>query len=297
MQAMNNLKYNSKRQRGGALIIVLLLTATLSFIVLSLVQQTAMIANRTDLSNFHHDAKWRAVGVEALAVAVIEQAYALGEERLSPESSLFSASQFAPLENGQAEVRFSDKTVCFNLNSLVRRGGDQQFVQNGDTRAEFVELATLLGLSRGVSENLAAVIIDWIDDDRQVEAGGAEDNFYTALPAPYRTGRTLLADVSELRAMSGVTAEIYRALLPWLCAHPTEEPARINVNFLTVADAPLLAAMTEGAVSVSDVVRIIETRPAAGFDSVDTFWSAVTVNSDVNLEKIQSRIVLNLVIH
>ncbi|MGO8609408.1 hypothetical protein ACC848_41335, partial [Rhizobium johnstonii] len=73
--------------------------------------------------------------------------------------------------------------------------------------------------------------------------GGAEDSAYTGAATSYRTSGTLMTDISELRAVSGVTPEIYTKLRPWLCTLPVAKPSVINVNTLLPEQAPLFAML------------------------------------------------------
>ncbi|MGF1543576.1 MAG: type II secretion system minor pseudopilin GspK [Parvularculaceae bacterium] len=137
---------------------------------------------------------------------------------------------------------------------------------------ERAALAAAIGLGTADGERLAGVIADWIDGDDFAGFGGAEDSLYTTLPTPFRTGAAPLASVSELRAMDGVNRDLYLAFLPHLCALPERAPTRINVNFLEPRDAPILAALSEGALSAQEAERIIADRPPGGWESVEAFW-------------------------
>ncbi|MEM9707110.1 MAG: general secretion pathway protein GspK, partial [Pseudomonadota bacterium] len=122
-------------------------------------------------------------------------------------------------------------------------------------------------------ERLAAVIADWIDPDNFTEVGGAEDGVYSALPIPYSTPGRPIADISELRAMSGVTRLTYTQLARYLCARPGNEPHQINANLLTEADAPLLVAVLGGRIAIDEAVEIIRSRPPVGYPGLEQFWA------------------------
>ncbi|WP_164158391.1 type II secretion system minor pseudopilin, partial [Sandarakinorhabdus rubra] len=143
---------------------------------------------------------------------------------------------------GSASVALAPGGNCFNLNS-VAIGPPGRTV----TRALGVEqLARLLGLLDVPSDEarrIAAATADWIDIDNQPGPGGAEDPAYARAATPYRTAGTLLADVSEWRAVAGVTPAIYARARPHLCALPETELSRPNINSLTPPEAPLLAAL------------------------------------------------------
>ncbi len=327
-------------QRGAALIIALLMVATFAFIALSITERTARAARRSAQSVARGELYWRALSAETFAAAAIRQILQASEDdanansnggvRLSLENPLFAAPIQTPLPGGSAEIRFRDATRCFNVNSLLGGGanddeddgdadddgqnngadadgatvsddddsdrggtpgaeGDQRngvarrgFGQRDDETtaideaavAELSSLGVALGFGEPDGERLAHVIADWIDPDTFQEIGGAEDSLYTALPTPFRTGGGPLASISEIRAMDGVNREIYLAFAPFLCARPEAAPSRINVNFLTPDDAPILVALTGGALTARDAAEIISDRPPGGWANTEDFWAA-----------------------
>ncbi len=270
MSVAREIKAELARQKGAALIIVLILVATLSFIVLSLAQVTTLAAHRSLNVNARQELLWRAFGVEALAAAAIEAVYDKKDIRITPDNQLFSTMHPLPLEEGAGRVYFVDRTACFNVNSLVT-GNNGDYNSAPAAKAEFLALAQSAGLSAGEALNIVSAITDWLDTDNGVQPGGAEDGFYAGLPAPYRTGQTLLADLSELRAMNGVTREIFNTLQPYLCVQPEAAPSKVNVNFLTPDRAPVLVGLLQGQISMADALAIIDARPPGGFTDAKAF--------------------------
>ncbi|MEM8772950.1 MAG: type II secretion system minor pseudopilin GspK [Pseudomonadota bacterium] len=269
-----------QRQRGAALIVVLLLAATLSFIALALVGAVSRSAQRTAGATIRSELLWRAVSAEAIAIAAIEQALdgvQRGGPPLTLEHPLFSQQLDIPFDGGGGAIIFADATRCFNLNSLVSIEGDGG--KNEDAAAELAGVLQGIGLGQGDAEKLTSVVVDWIDSDTIQEIGGAEDNFYTNLPTPFRTGGGDLASVSELRAMLGVTDELYNAVSPLLCAHPNRNPVTININALRPVDAPLLVGLTDGAIDMATAENIISNRPPGGWSRTADFWEQPVFDS------------------
>ncbi len=260
-----------KSQRGAALIIVLLLAATLSFLVLALVAATTQSARRTGGAAVRGELLWRAVSAEIIAEAAISEALSAAERGgplLTRAHPLFSQQLDIPFANGAGAIIFADASRCFNLNSLADASGSSD--ESGPL-AEFAILLTALGVSDGDARSIAGVVKDWVDEDSIQEIGGAEDGFYAGLPIPYRTGGSALASVSELRAMKGVTGEIYAAISPYLCAFPTTGGAILNINILRPEDGPLLTAITGGALDASIAADLLEKRPPGGWSNTEQF--------------------------
>src|SRR3546814_5749535 len=76
---------------------------------------------------------------------------------------------------------------------------------------QFGELMTLLGIEPGEAQAIAGAAADWIDSDSNEGRLGAEDNVYRSMQSAYLPANRKMADVSELRAVRGVTPKIYRS--------------------------------------------------------------------------------------
>lgn len=257
-------------EKGAALVIVLLLVATMSFIALAISERTALSARRSVNAAARSEALWLGTGAEALARAALKAA-AEGSDKMTPDSPLFAAPIELPMEGGGAVMAFADRTRCFNLNTLIAAGEGDEQGPNEDAAKEFAALIDASGASGG--EGVIAAIVDWIDADSLQEPRGAEDGVYAGLPTPYRTGAGPLADISEIRAMSGVDRALYQSLASHLCAYPGGAPVGVNVNMLDTDDAPLLAALTGGKIAAAEAAEAIRDRPAAGYESAEAFWA------------------------
>lgn len=264
----------ASKQSGAALIVVLLLVATLSFVLASFAETMTTATTRAYGERARTNAVWLAIGLESVAEQVLKTAKAAKAlDVMTDDGPLFKNEISYAAGRGAARLRFRDATRCFNLNSLV--SGENDSKRLDETRAEeFYLLANAVGVGEGESRGIVAVVADWIDRDVSSESQGAEDSFYTGLPVPYRTGSTPLASRTELRAMEGVSLEAYRALAPHLCALPDEEPIKINVNALAEVDAPLIVAALNGQIGVAEARALIANRPREGYTDVGQFCAA-----------------------
>jgi general secretion pathway protein K len=222
---------------GAALVIVLLLVATLSFILLSITGIVTASVNRSASDRARAEMLWRAFAAEEIAEAILEKYLATAPVKMAPNEGVFGAQIDVPFANGTGAIVFNDATRCFNLNTLANGGAT--------VATEVDNLTTLLesiGLGGGEARKAAEVVADFIDEDFQPQGQGVEDNFYTALPTPFRTAGGPIASISELRAMDGFNRDLYRRIRPYLCARDTGG-AQINFNFLTEDHAPLVYAL------------------------------------------------------
>lgn len=263
-----------KQQRGAALLIVLLLAATLSFVALSAMERTTMAAARVVNVNARGEALWTAFGVETLALAAVDEMKKQENGVMSLDDPWASAPIELPLEEGAARVFFADATSCFNINALGAPYNEQGSQAAVD---EFIRLASYAGIGEFDARALAETIGDWVDADTNRRPQGGEDEYYTVLPSPYRTGNQPLASLSELRAIKGVTRELYATLKPYLCVAGDDAPMKINVNMLAERHAPVLAAALGPEVTVQAAKDIIADRPPGGYVKIADFMAVPAV--------------------
>ena len=229
-------------ERGAALLAVLVLVVIMAAIAAGAFERlrlsTAMAMNGAALDQ----ARGYALGVEDLLALRIDDLAGADAYVTTLAGDWNGAPRQIPLPGGGLAVgTVRDGGNCFNLNSLVQGDVAASLVQRPAAIEQFAALMIVLGLPEPTARRVAAATADWIDSDDQTSAQGAEDGAYGGSQPAYRTGNTLLADPSELRAVAGVTPEIYRELRPYLCALPAADMSPINVNTLLPRDAPLLA--------------------------------------------------------
>jgi general secretion pathway protein K len=172
------------------------------------------------------------------------------------------------VENGQLSGAAEDLQGRFNLNGLLR-GGQIDSAQ----LARFRHLLAILDLPPGLAEALA----DWIDADGEARAsGGAEDDFYLSLGAPYLAANRALADTGELALVRGFDAATRERLQPFVTALPV--PTAVNVN---TAPAEVLATLSEG-MRIEDARALVAARNAAPFATPTAFLERLPRGLSVN---------------
>src|SRR3546814_8373871 len=110
-----------------------------------------------------------------------------------------------------SRARLSDATTCFNRNSGVEGTGELWQRRESGSR-QFTALLRALDVPQVQAYGLVDSLVDWIDSDQAPGPAGAEDASYLVRDPAYRTGGALLAEVTELRAISGFDDAIYRRL-------------------------------------------------------------------------------------
>ncbi|MEN2785143.1 type II secretion system minor pseudopilin GspK [Sphingomonas qilianensis] len=277
------------RERGAALLMVLLLVAVISVLAATALEKLRLSTRLAGNAAAIEQARAYGYAAETLAAARVTTMLGQAGKRVTLVGGWSGKPFGLPIPGGRATARVRDGGNCFNLNGLVRQAEAGTYIMNPGAQVQFSRLMRLVGVPASLTDGIADAATDWIDSDTAPLAAGAEDNAYTGAAVPYRTANTLMADISELRAVAGVTPETYARLRPWLCALPVAKPAEINVNTLLPEQAPLFAMLLPDTLSVEAARQFLLKRPPQGFESTEAFWklpaqSAITPSPDATAQ-------------
>ncbi len=162
-----------------------------------------------------------------------------------------------PVDGGSVSGYIEDMQGRFNLNNLAVAGDN--FMIDLDRLRRILASVEL-------EPGLAGAIADWVDSDIEPRfPDGAEDDSYLGGDQAYRAANRPMVSISELRLVSGFTAEAVEKLAPYVCALPVT--TAINVN--TAPDVVLQSILTD--LSESEVQQLVEAREQEAFASVDDF--------------------------
>jgi general secretion pathway protein K len=266
-------------ERGAALLMTLLLVAALAAVASSMSDGLRLAARRAANAEARDQALWHARGAETLALQVLRRDFEESPDVTTLEAAWARGPAVFDTDDGRIEAVIADRSNCFNLNSLATPAGERGRVADPAAVAELAALIVALGGAPADARRFAAAAADWIDRDESPLGGGAEDFDYAGLEPPYRTANAPFVEVEEVRALFGVDELMFRALRPYLCAYPDPAPAVLNVNTLKAEDAALLATALGGVLDVEAAADAIAARPAAGWGSLDEFWSVEVVRA------------------
>jgi general secretion pathway protein K len=255
------------------LLAVLLIVAVMGAIAAAAFERlrlsTALAVNHASLEQ----ARAYAVGVETLLALRADDLAAESPEATTLEGDWNGTLRRIPLPGeGLAEGTIRDGGNCFNLNGLVEGDSGTGYTARPAARLQIIALMGAVGASENQALRVAGAAADWADSDTVPGPNGAEDGAYAGAERPYRPANTLFAEVSELRAVAGMTPDLYAGLRPYLCALPTAEPSAINVNTLLPRDAPLLAMLAPGRLPLERARAVLAGRPASGWRRIEDFW-------------------------
>lgn len=262
----------SDGREGMALLTVLLLVAVMSVVAIAILDDVRFSVRRTTNAESQAQAQWYAAGAERLARRQVTRLLAADPVRTPLEPAWNGRRLTFPIEGGSISAVVTDGQACFNLNSVVQGVGEDLTVRPLGV-AQFLALGRAVGAPESRMRAVADALVDWLDADGEPRPLGAEDGAYAGLSTPYRTGGVLLSEVSELRAVKGVEADLYRRLRPLVCALPTSRLSPLNVNTLGPDHAPLLTMLTGGSLGVEAARGLLARRPEGGWVDTAAFWA------------------------
>lgn len=252
------------RQRGVALIMVLLAMALVVMLTAGMTQQQSIRVFKAGHYLAQQQGVSIALGAEAFARQILVRDYEEDKEENKMIDTLdeFWAMNSAVLpvdDAGVVEVQIDDLGGRINLNDLV--------TGNGQVDPLTKDRLTRLLAALQISEITVDVLIDWQDEnDQTISAYGAEDGQYLSAEPGYRAGNQPFASVTELRLIDGMTEEIYQALAPHVAALPV---SGLGINVNTATGAVLRSLSDE--LTDAQAKAILEKRDEEPFENLQDF--------------------------
>lgn len=274
------------KSNGSAIIVVLLILAVMVIVSTNITVRYNSEFLRT--ANFVNgvQAKWYALGSEELASRVLHQDFTDNHNTVTLNGYWASPERSFEVDGGMITGYMQDDYACLNLNAI--NNSLYTFKEEGEQRINLVRdvlyrLMVYLQIPSDNADEVADSILDLIDTDSNTSPNGAEDQYYRGQPYPFLLANGFISDVSEIRAVKGMSASIYRRISPFVCTLNNNE-LKININTLSKFRSPLLAALfVDDNVTVEDALEIIDQREHDGWTTTSQF---------LNLEQVKNRITL-----
>jgi general secretion pathway protein K len=259
---VHNAFYN--KQRGVALITAMLIAALITVAAVAMASRQTLDMRRTGNMLEADQAYMYALGMEELASQVLSKDKketgdidTLGEEWAIPLPP-------TTVEGGVISGSLGDLQARFNLNNII----DNEQRPNPDQVRIFQSILQRIGQSDEelqISPFMANRVVDWVDNNINTSADGAEDLEYLGADIPYRAGNQFMASPTELGAIMGLSPQAVDALIPLVSALPVPTPININT-----APAELLMTLHED-ITETIATTLIEYRKDNPFQSKTDF--------------------------
>jgi general secretion pathway protein K len=266
-------------ERGAALLAVLILVAITGAIAAAALEKLRLSRLLSTNVVALDQARQFGRAAEQLGTLIIDDLVGQDRAKTTLVGGWNGATRTIPMPGGGlVEARLRDGGNCFNINSVVQGDARQGLARRPVGVDQFVGLMVLSAVPPSEAQRIAEAAADWVDSDIEAAPAGAEDSAYAAGPQPYRTGNTLFADPSELRALAGMTREHYARIRPFICALPVADLSPVNVNTLLPHQTALLAMLAPGRLTEAAAQRVLAMRPPAGWSNAGEFWANPAVS-------------------
>ena len=239
------------KERGVALLVVLLSVALLTLIIVDFCTTAALgylsAANQANELRAYFLAR---SGV-AVGLGLLAEDSRLDSAMQTPYDSLQDvwAVPFPPVnvDGGTASIAIVDEARKINLNQLIN-------ANNGELNPDFALVLQRLFTLVGVDPQIIPAIADWIDADSMPSGeGGAEMDYYMRLMPPYAPRNGPMPTIGDLKMIRGVDDATFNRLLPFVTVEPEMQ---VNVN---TAPPEVLAALSPALFANPDLIKAIVT--------------------------------------
>ena len=270
-------------QAGIALLTVLALVATMSLAATFALGATASYVANLKSVNRQSTTYWEDRSAQSAGQTLYQ---VLIESTQGKLTDIYLAEQkpiIIPLPDGIATIVGFEASNCFNINVLGQSASDISEPQTSQADSEtatpqthsmsavYIRLLTHLGVDEYTATSLHDHLADWTDSDVISRPSGAEDETYSVRSKSHNAGNRPFLQVSDLRVLEGYTTELIEGIAPYLCAYRADTPIVLNINTLSLAQAPLLAAMYSSELDVDTATQILSLRPTGGWTDVKSF--------------------------
>lgn len=245
-------------EKGVALLTVLLVTALMTVLVLSMSWSRQLEMRRTANLAESDQARLLAMGLEDWAGKVLRRDRSQND-RDHPDEAWAQGLPPTAVEQGLLSGRISDLQGRINLNNLV---GDNAAADLTEKR-----LGRRLAACGGTGRETTA-IADWLDKDGEMRPNGAEDRVYLIREPPYRTGNRPMAAPSELLLVAGISPEIYGCLAESITTLPVTTTLNVNTA------SPLALTALSDRLTPDKAEQLVKERPVGGYKDLAAFLAS-----------------------
>ncbi len=245
---------NIKRQRGVALLTVILIVTLISITAISMRAHQELDIRRTVNELSHSQAVMYLRGAEYLSKTVLKEDAKNSKIDTLDEDWARILPPF-PVDGGSIGGVLEDLSGRFNINNLVDAKGKKSIPDHRSFQILLVNLK--------LDADIADAVVDWIDKNETPEPGGAEDGYYLGKDKqPYRTPNQFIASTSELLRVKGINFKVFNKIKNFITALPKRNTININT-----ADKEVLR-MISISISEADAQDMIKNREKNGYKKV-----------------------------
>jgi general secretion pathway protein K len=265
-----------RKQRGVALLVVLILLVMMSVLAARISQQFCRSIQKTRYQASQQQLYW-AMQAQGEAIANVLKDAVSGEDKpLDPKGSWVEPVETRG-ENYSVESTLHDAQDCFNVNNLqaaeipAEGTADAPSEKVKAPQQQIVEaLLVKAGLSTLNAEEVYGQLVDYVDADDMTASGSQEADAWTGMHPARLPANQMMRSISEIKLLPAFPENAYASVSTMFCALP-DAAALVDVNTLQPEKAALLSALFLGTLTEDDAIRLIDSRPEAGWESQKAF--------------------------
>lgn len=271
-----------RKQKGVALLVVLILLVMMSALAAKISQQFCRNLQKTHYQVSQQQLRW-AMQAQENVVKERLQIDASGESKaLAPEGDWHQ-----PLETQGEDYtvvsQVEDAQDCFNVNNLlaeekVAQGQNGSAVPEKPRNALVIEqLLTKSGIGQSAAEEIYLQLLDYLDGDTTTAKEGAESDAWANVVPARQPANQMMRTIAEIKLLPAFPATAYAKVSQFLCALP-DTASKVDVNTLRPEQAVILAALFPGKLTEDDAVRLLASRPETGWENMEAFSKVLEQN-------------------
>ncbi|HGN8721873.1 TPA: type II secretion system minor pseudopilin GspK [Enterobacter bugandensis] len=268
-----------RKQKGVALLVVLILLVMMSALAAKISQQFCRNLQKTHYQVSQQQLRW-AMQAQEKVVKDRLQTDATGENK----ALNLDGDWHQPLETRGEDYtvvsQVEDAQDCFNVNNLlaaekIPQGQNAPAVPEKPRNEQIVEqILTESGISHTTAEEVYQQLVDYLDGDATTAKDGAESDAWAGFVPARQPANQMMRTIAEIKQLPAFPVAAYPKVSKLLCALP-DSASKVDVNTLKPEQAALLAALFPGKLTEDDAVRLIDSRPETGWENMETFSKAL----------------------
>ncbi|MCI1899532.1 MAG: type II secretion system minor pseudopilin GspK [Enterobacter sp.] len=271
----------ARKQRGVALLVVLILLVMMSALAAKISQQFCRNLQKTRYQVSQQQLRWAIQG-QLKAIDDMLQTEAGAESKgLSPEG-VWTEPLETKGENYTVVSQIEDAQTCFNVNNLLAEDktpvAETGAIPAKPVKEQIVEQLLIdSGVSTVAAEEVYWQLVDYLDGDSTTVKEGQESDAWAGVVPARQPANQMMRTIGEIKLLPAFPQATYARVSQVLCALP-DSASKVDINTLTPEQAPLLSALFAGKLSEDDAARLLASRPEAGWESMETLSKALEAN-------------------
>lgn len=219
------------------------------------------------------DDKQLLLGSEGIFINNIAKEILNGEDFGGTYSKLLTSNSAISINNRDVYYSLIDRTSCFNVNTLYDSFGNMN-----NKYYPWLVLDNILQLNNTVSSVINKLMTMFAQYPADASDLDRIDRDFLTIGQAFLRG-------NSIDKILNISSESFLYIAPLVCSR-NDNKLLINVNMLNAKSSYLLQAIFMNEITGSDVYKVILSKPAQGWLTVESFFESLANNSSVDIDRI-----------